>query len=156
MLLEAPLRIIGLVGVVIGTGLVTMHARACASQEATVVTISVAVAVAVAPAVDCTPTISTTPTIPITPTVTVPCADSTTELLVDDHLPVLCWGGRCLAYRDDATMSVPRPASHPSHPSESGAVVSADRVCTRARCDRLGPKLRSLRDLLLHTLIVVP
>jgi hypothetical protein len=135
MILEHQLRIVGLAGVMIGTGLVAVHARACASQDATVVTIPVPVAVTGAPEVAATDT-------PTIPTVTMPCADSTTELLVDDHLPILCWGDRCLAYRDDSATSVPRPATHPSHPSESGAVVSADRVCTGVRCDRLGPKLR--------------
>jgi len=137
MILEHQLRIVGLAGVVIGTGLVAVHARA--SLDATVMVIPVPVAVTRAPEVAA----ADTPTIP---TVTMPCTDSTTELLVDDHLPILCWGDRCLAYRDDSATSVPRPATPPSHPSEPAAVVSADRVCTDARCDRLGPKLRLAID----------
>lgn len=68
MILEHQLRIAGLAGVMIGTGLVAVHARACASHDATVVTISIPVAVTQAPAVaaDGTPSI---------PTVTMPCAD---------------------------------------------------------------------------------
>lgn len=132
MILEHQLRAVGLVSAMVAIGLVAMHARACAPHDAIAVTCPVPVAIPPEPAVVAGDT-------PAIPTVTMPCADSTTELLVDDHLPVLCWGDHCLAYRDDSATSVPRPASHPS---ESGAVVNADRVCTGSRCDPLGSKLR--------------
>jgi hypothetical protein len=142
MILEHQLRIVGFAGVVIATGLVAVHARACSSHGPSVVTIPVPVAVTQSPAVATT----TAPITPTIPTVTMRCMDSTTKLLVDAQVPVLCWGDHCLAYRDDAPTSVPPPASvpPPENPAaEAGAVVSADRVCTGAHCDPLGPKLRA-------------
>lgn len=64
--------------------------------------------------------------------------DRSTELLSDGANPVLCWGERCLVYRDHVSDVAPRPAVAAG---PVPAVVGADRVCTGTRCDRLGPRL---------------
>lgn len=150
MILEQPLRIVGFAGVMAGSWLVILHAhacapRACAPSCAMIVAAPVPVVTPVPdPAhgpVVVTPAPAAKPgEPPAAPTVTLPCVDESTELLVADHLPVVCWGERCLAYRDDTTTSVPRPELPEPEPE---AIVDAQRVCTGARCDQLGPKLRA-------------
>jgi hypothetical protein len=140
MILEHPLRIVGLAGVVLGSGLLAAHVRACAAHDAIVVTFPIAVTITRAPAASA----DDTPPVAAIPTETMPCVDDATELLVDDHRPVLCWGERCLVYRDDDPAPVSRPDSPPRAPEAGdGAIVAAERVCTGARCDQLGPKLRA-------------
>jgi hypothetical protein len=162
MILEHQLRIVGLAGVMVGTGFVVMHARVRASHEEAIGEVTEPAPVAMLPAparvVVASPpargvgasapaAAATADGDPAIPTVTLPCVDDTTELLVDDHRPVLCWDDHCLAYRDDATVPVPRPERLPPAPEAAAGtranLVGAERVCTGTRCDRLGPKLRA-------------
>jgi hypothetical protein len=69
-----------------------------------------------------------------------PCFTDETELISDGGRALLCWGERCLPDLDDPASTVARPARAIEPPE---TVVSADRVCTGARCDRLGPRLRA-------------
>ena len=74
------------------------------------------------------------------PTRTLPCVDDHTVLVADSGRALLCWGQRCVAELDDPASTVGRPAPSSAPPE---AVVSADRVCSGAQCDRLGPRLRT-------------
>jgi hypothetical protein len=80
---------------------------------------------------------------PAIPSVILPCVDETTELVADGEKAVMCWGERCLADPADPSSGVPRPPPAPAASPGPGIVVEARRVCTGARCDRLGPRLRA-------------
>jgi hypothetical protein len=69
-----------------------------------------------------------------------PCFTDETELVADGGRALLCWGERCLPDLDDPASTVDRP-SPATEPPET--VVSAEQVCSGARCDRLGPRLRA-------------
>jgi hypothetical protein len=66
--------------------------------------------------------------------------DDRADLVADGTRALVCWGERCLADLDDPASTVARPAS----PAEPPETVVADRVCSGARCDRLGPRLRAV------------
>lgn len=78
------------------------------------------------------------------PTVRLPCVDDRTELQTRPSSPagslepVLCWGEHCIAKSGDPVATPPGPAAVVE------AVVGPDQVCTGARCDALGPRLRSV------------
>jgi hypothetical protein len=69
-----------------------------------------------------------------------PCFTDETQLVADGGRALLCWGERCLPDLDDPASTVARPARAIEPPE---TVVGADRVCSGARCDRLGPRLRA-------------
>lgn len=69
-----------------------------------------------------------------------PCFTDATELVADGGRALLCWGERCVPDLDDPAATVARPALA-TRPPET--VVGAERVCSGARCDRLGPRLRA-------------
>jgi hypothetical protein len=62
------------------------------------------------------------------------------QLVGDGERALLCWGERCLADLDDPAATVARPAAVIQPPE---TVVDGERVCSGARCDRLGPRLRA-------------
>lgn len=81
---------------------------------------------------------------PAIPTVTLPCVDDHTELRIGHDgagrpVPVLCWGDHCI---DDDRSPVPTPPAPATAASTPAAVVGLEQVCTGARCDPLGPRLR--------------
>src|SRR3954470_3185148 len=82
---------------------------------------------------------------PAIPTVSLPCVDGRTELRIgrdgeDRPVPVLCWGDHCIGGDRKAVPTPPAPAAE----SEPTAVVGLEQVCTGARCDPLGPRLRAV------------
>jgi hypothetical protein len=82
---------------------------------------------------------------PPIPTVSLPCVDDRTELRIgrdgEDHaVPVLCWGDHCIGADRRAVPAPPAPVAE----SEPTAVVGLEQVCTGARCDPLGPRLRAV------------
>jgi hypothetical protein len=103
------------------------------------------------PAPEVAPAVSPPAPRPIAPTAEVPCVSFTygepsysddTELLTNGSDLVLCWrNGAC---RDESGVTS-RPAARPA--TTEATQVEADRVCTGARCDALGPRVRAaLKD----------
>jgi hypothetical protein len=82
---------------------------------------------------------------PAIPTVSLPCVDDRTELRIGHGerrtVPVLCWGDRCIGSDRGAVPTPPAPVTAASPPA---AVVGPEQVCTGARCDPLGPRLRAV------------
>lgn len=151
MILERPYRVAGVTGVLAATALLAVFARGCAARgPATGTPVAAAPAVAAVPATGGTPSpgpASSPPkaaagpaVVPAVPTRTVPCFTDETQLVADGGRALLCWGERCLPDLDEPAATVVRPAPVTEPPE---TVVSAEQVCSGARCDRLGPRLRA-------------
>lgn len=83
---------------------------------------------------------------PAIPSVSLPCVDDRTELRISHDgdgypRPVLCWGDRCIDHDRSAVPAPPAPVTVAGPPDP---VVGLEQVCTGARCDPLGPRLRAV------------
>jgi hypothetical protein len=149
MILERPHRLAGAIGALVATVLVAVYGRACMVRgpAASVLAAGPAPAVAAAPVAPSPSPASPAAradgaaVVPAIPTKPVPCFDDDrTQLVADGDRALVCWGERCLADLEDPGATVARPALV-TRPPET--VVDAERVCSGARCDRLGPRLRA-------------
>jgi hypothetical protein len=152
MIIEGPYRIAVATGTLAAMALLAVSARACTTRGPVTGTPAAAhptdVAVPVAPR-ESSPS-PASPAVkadggaaaaPAIPTRTVPCFDDDQiQLVADGGRALLCWGERCLPDLDDPAATVARPAPA-NRPPET--VVGAEQVCSGARCDRLGPRLRA-------------
>src|SRR4051812_14998605 len=145
MLLERSYRLAGATGVLAATVLVAMYGRGCTARgPATNGSAAAPVAPSSSPASPAARADAAAAS-PAIPTRAVPCFDDErTQLVADGDRALICWGERCLADLDDPAAAVARPAAVIQPPATViEAVIDAERVCSGARCDRLGPRLRA-------------